>query len=256
MEFLFCGRNGRKLIWHTTRYGQGCMEGVEMKKDYFDKIANHGQLVIISGPNGSGKRSIINQYMSEHPNACQCVGVTTRAKRPYETEGKDYFYISQLEFDRLIRSKQMLEYTYYENYAYGIQKQFIVDSRKEGRNVLINMDVNSAMRVRAYFPDATLIFIMPPTWEDLEERLRKLGTDEEVIEEQLEWAREQIACAIQYDYIIVNDTVDKAVSRIAQIIHGNRYSRNSMREFLDDYIESEIRPLEKYGVKEGLDHLF
>ena len=201
-----------------------------MKKNYFDKIANHGQLVIISGPNGSGKRSIINQYMSEHPNACQCVGVTTRAKRPYETEGKDYFYISQLEF--------------------------IVDSRKEGRNVLINMDVNSAMRVRAYFPDATLIFIMPPTWEDLEERLRKLGTDEEVIEEQLEWAREQIACAIQYDYIIVNDTVDKAVSRIAQIIHGNRYSRNSMREFLDDYIESEIRPLEKYGVKEGLDHLF
>lgn len=232
------------------------MEGVEMKKNYFDKIANHGQLIIISGPNGSGKRSIINQYMSEHPNACQCVGVTTRAKRPYETEGKDYFYISQLEFDRLIRSKQMLEYTYYENYAYGIQKQFIVDSRKEGRNVLINMDVNSAMRVRAYFPDATLIFIMPPTWEDLEERLRKLGTDEEVIEEQLEWAREQIACAIQYDYIIVNDTVDKAVSRIAQIIHGNRYSRNSMREFLDDYIESEIRPLEKYGVKEGLDHLF
>ena len=91
---------------------------------------------------------------------------------------------------------------------------------------------------------------------DAEYDIMAANADEEVIEEQLEWAREQIACAIQYDYIIVNDTVDKAVSRIAQIIHGNRYSRNSMREFLDDYIESEIRPLEKYGVKEGLDHLF
>lgn len=212
-----------------------------MEKEYFDKIADRGQLIIISGPDGSGKRSIMNRYLKEHESACSCVPVTTRDPRSSEVEGKDYFFISQLDFDRLIRTKQMLEYSYHGNYGYGIPKQFVEDKREAGKNVIIHMYAFDAMQVRAICPDATLIFIMPPTWEDLERRLSAIESNGDIVAKHLEFAKEEIACAVQYDYIIVNDTVDKAVNRIAQIIHGNRYSRNNMREFLAAYIESEIK---------------
>ena len=212
-----------------------------MQKEYFDKIAEYGQLIIVSGPNGVGKRTIIKEYIKDHPNAVRCVSVTTRPQRDDEVDGKDYHFISHNEFNRLVRSNQMLEYGYLRRNGYGTIRSAVEKLRAEGRNVILDIDVVGAMKVRTIYPDSTLMFILPPTWEELERRIRNRREEsEEVIAELLSAAQEEVLCAEQYDYILINDTLEDTVRRIAQIVHGNRYSRSSMKSFLQSYIESEI----------------
>ncbi|HBA64490.1 MAG TPA: guanylate kinase [Lachnospiraceae bacterium] len=212
------------------------------EKKYFERIAERGQLIVISGPSGVGKRTIITEYMKEHPNAIKCTSVTTRSPYAHEVDGEDYYFLSHLEFDRMIRSQQMLEYAYYNRNGYGTPKKAVEEAREAGHNVILNLDVTGAMKVRALCPDATLIFIMPPTWEELEERIRTRNTENpDVIADRLLIAQEEVLCAAQYDYILINDTVENTVRRLGQIIHGNRYSSTSMKAFLESYIESELQ---------------
>lgn len=212
------------------------------RKEYFDKIAEKGQLIIISGPSGVGKRTVVKQYLSEHPNAVKCVSMTTREPYEGEIDGKDYFFVSHMEFERAARSNQLLEHSYYNRNGYGTPKKTIEDARNAGKNVVLIVDIIGAIKIRTLCPDATLIFLMPPSWEELERRLRARSTEsEEVIKERLDYAQEEILCAGQYDYILVGDTVEDTVRRLGQIIHGNRYSRNSMKTFLESYIESELK---------------
>lgn len=212
------------------------------RKEYFDKIAERGQLIIISGPSGMGKRTAVKQYLSEHPNAVRCVSMTTREPREGEVDGKDYFFVSHTEFERAARSNQLLEHSYYKRNGYGTPRKTVEDARNAGKNVVLILDIIGAIKIRALCPDATLIFLMPPSWEQLEEQLREKckGNEEEILE-HLDNAREEILCAGQYDYILVDDTVENTVRRLGQIIHGNRYSRNSMKNFLESYIESELK---------------
>ncbi len=212
------------------------------EKQYFDKIAEHGQLIVISGPSEVGKRTIIQSYMELHPNAVKCTTVTTRQPRPEEEEGREHYFLSNTEFDRMVRSQQLLEYSYYNLNGYGTPRRAVEEERGRGKNVIMIADVMGAMKIRAMCPDATLIFILPQTWEELEKRVRERHDGkEDVIEEHLLAAQEQILCAEQYDYILINDTVEDTVRRMGQIIHGNRYSRNCMKAFMASYIESEIQ---------------
>lgn len=211
------------------------------KKEYFDRIAERGQLIVVSGPSGAGKRTVLRQYMAEHPSARRSVSATTREPRPDEQDGMDYFFLSRDDFDRQIRNNEMLEYSYYNYCLYGTPKRAIETGRAEGKNMILEIEVQGAMQVREICPDATLVFIMPPSWEELERRIRQRATeDEATIQARLEIAKDEIACAKEYDYIIVNDTVEKAVNRFSQIVHGNRYSRNGMQAFLDGFIHSEV----------------
>lgn len=212
------------------------------EKQYFEKIAEHGQLIIISGPSGVGKRTLIKEYMALHPNAMMCTTVTTRQPRPGEEDGREHYFLSNTEFDRMVRSQQLLEYSYYKLNGYGTPRKAVEEAREQGRNVLMIADVMGAMKIRAMCPDATLIFILPLSWEELEARVRERHAgDEKMIENNLLAAQERILCAEQYDYILINDTVEDTVRRMGQIIHGNRYSRNSMKAFMDSYISSEIQ---------------
>ena len=213
-----------------------------MQKDYFNKVAEYGQLIVVSGPSGVGKKTIIKEYLKDHPNAVRCTSITTRPQRPDEVDGVDYYFVSHEEFNQLVRSNQMLEFGYYRRNGYGTIRNAVEQLRSQGRNVILDIDVVGAMKVRTICPDATLVFLIPPTWEELEARIHKskyIGEDE--INERLEIAKEEVLCADQYDYILINDTVEDTVRRLAQIIHGNRYSRSSMKSFLKSYIESEIK---------------
>ena len=211
-------------------------------KEYFEKIAEYGQLIVISGPSGVGKRTIIKEYMKQHEGAVKCVSVTTRAQRPEEVEGREHYFVSQLEFERMVRSQQLLEYEYYNRNGYGTPRKAVEEQRKQGKNVIVIADVTGAMRIRARCPEATLIFILSPSWDALEARIRErhAGNDEKIAE-LLSIAQEEILCAEQYDYILINDSVEKTVRRLGQIIHGNRYSKNSMKTFMQSYIKSEIQ---------------
>ena len=213
-----------------------------MQKDYFNKVAEYGQLIVVSGPSGVGKKTIIKEYLKDHPNAIRCTSITTRPQRPDEVDGVDYYFVSHEEFDQLVRSNQMLEFGYYRRNGYGTIRNAVEQLRTQGRNVILDIDVVGAMKVRTICPDATLVFLIPPTWEELETRIHNSKfIPEDEIAERLEIAKEEVLCAEQYDYILVNDTIEDTVRRLAQIIHGNRYSRSSMKSFLKSYIESEIK---------------
>ena len=212
-----------------------------MQKDYFNKVAEYGQLIVVSGPSGVGKRTIIKKYLEDHPNAVRCTSITTRAQGPNEVEGVDYYFVSHEEFDRLVRSNQMLEWGYYRRNGYGTIRNAVEQLRAQGRNVILDIDVVGAMKVRTICPDATLVFLIPPTWEELESRIHKSKyIPKGEIADRLEIAKEEVLCADQYDYILINDTIEDTARRLSQIIHGHRYSRASMKSFLKSYIESEI----------------
>lgn len=117
------------------------------------------------------------------------------------------------------------------------------ESKARGKNVILDVDTIGAMKIRALCPDATLVYILPPSWDELKSRLSSTGIyNKEEVNALMEIAEEEISCANSYDYILVNDTISNTLSRFAQIIHSNRYSRNCMKEFLDSYIDGEVKP--------------
>lgn len=147
------------------------------------------------------------------------------------------------EFGTMVRMGEMLEYTYVNGNAYGTTKKSVEEARAKGKNVILDVDTIGAMKIRALCPDATLIYILPPSWDELKSRLSSTGIyTEEEVNALMEIAEEEISCANSYDYILVNDTISNTLSRFAQIIHSNRYSRNCMKEFLDSYIDGEVKP--------------
>lgn len=130
-----------------------------------------------------------------------------------------------------------------ESIGYGTTKKSVEEARARGKNVILDVDTIGAMKIRALCPDATLIYILPPSWDELKSRLSSTGIyTEEEVNALMEIAEEEISCANSYDYILVNDTISNTLSRFAQIIHSNRYSRNCMKEFLDSYIDGEVKP--------------
>ena len=143
----------------------------------------------------------------------------------------------------MVRMGEMLEYTYVNGNAYGTTKKSVEEARARGKNVILDVDTIGAMKIRALCPDATLIYILPPSWDELKSRLSSTGIyTEEEVNALMEIAEEEISCANSYDYILVNDTISNTLSHFAQIIHSNRYSRNCMKEFLDSYIDGEVKP--------------
>ena len=201
-----------------------------------------GMLVVVSGPSGTGKGTLCNMLLEKDPSLRFSVSVTTRKRRDYEVEGVHYYFVTDEQYDELLREDALLEHATVHANRYGTPRKPIEELMEKGLNVILDIDVIGAMKVRALCPDATLVFLIPPTWEDLETRIHnsKFIPENEIIE-RLDIAKEEVLCAEQYDYILINDTVEDTVRRLAQIIHGNRYSRSSMKSFLKSYIESEIK---------------
>lgn len=214
----------------------------EVMSDYMSRIAEKGQLVVLAGPNDGSKNQIAKAYMEDHPNAVRCTTVTTREKREDETDGVEHWFLSVTEFDRLVRTQQLLTYSYTNRNGYGTTRKAVEEARRAGHNVILVTDAFDALKIKTTHPEATIIFMLAPSWEVLESRLRAKNAklSEEEIQDILEEAREEILCAGQFDYVLIHDVLEDTVRRLSQIVHGNRYSRNSMKGFVESYIESEI----------------
>lgn len=194
-----------------------------------------GQLIVVSGPSGVGKGTVLKEYLNSRDGIAYSVSATTRQPRPGEENGIHYYFLSREEFERTAAEGGMLEYASYNGNYYGTPKAPVEQQRNQGNDVVLEIEVQGALQVKKSYPDALLIFVAPPSFEELKNRLTGRQTeDAKTVENRLNIARQELMCAGEYDYIIVNDTVEQAVQRLGQIISANRYNKNNMKEFLDE----------------------
>ena len=191
-----------------------------------------GQLIVVSGPSGVGKGTVLKEYLNSRDGIAYSVSATTRQPRPGEENGIHYYFLSREEFERTAAEGGMLEYASYNGNYYGTPKAPVEQQRNQGNDVVLEIEVQGALQVKKSCPDALLIFVAPPSFEELKNRLTGRQTeDAKTVENRLNIARQELMCAGEYDYIIVNDTVEQAVRRLEQIISANRYNKNNMKEF-------------------------
>jgi guanylate kinase len=211
-----------------------------------------GIVFIISAPSGSGKSTLTNRLLSIVPDLKFSVSYTTRPPRGSETAGREYFYISRGEFENMIRDGAFLEHADVFGHCYGTARHYMEDAFAEGKDLLLDIDVQGAKQVKAKLPDAVSIFILPPSREELERRLRtrseaddeiqhKLLGDkarrfntEETIQRRLQTASREIENFYDYDYILVNDRVDPAIDRLKSIVRAERFRRSGVQPAPED----------------------
>lgn len=201
------------------------------------KLDKKGLLIVISGPSGVGKGTVRDAlFQMKGHDLTFSVSMTTRQPREGEVDGREYFFVTRDEFEERIKEGKFLEYTEFVGNYYGTPLDKVNEALKDGREMVLEIEVEGAKQVRKIMPDAVFIFIAPPTIGDLEKRLNKRGTEsKEIINERYQKAIREIGLAYQYDYIVVNDTVDNAADKIMAIIRAE-HARTTRS--LEGYMEN------------------
>jgi guanylate kinase len=178
-----------------------------------------GILFIVSGPSGTGKTTIIKRILKEFPDIIYSVSATTRKKRSNEKNGEDYYFISDEEFEQKIKRDEFAEWEKFYDYYYGTLKKYIDDSLESGKNVLMEIDVKGALTIREKYPDAVLIYIYPPSFEELKIRLKNRRTEDEVdYQKRIERAEFELRYKDKFDYFVHNLEIEKAVLDLKNLI--------------------------------------
>ena len=206
---------------------------------------NKGILVVVSGFSGAGKGTVMKRLMEKYDGYALSVSATTRKPRPGEEDGREYFFRTRDEFEKLIEEDALLEYAQYVENYYGTPRSYVEEQLQAGRNVILEIEIPVAMKIKEKIPEALLVFVTPTTVEELERRLTLRGTETaQVIADRLARAGEEASGMGQYDYILVNDTVEECVDHLHQIIvsEHSRVSRNA--EFIAD-IQKQTKAFQK-----------
>ena len=178
-----------------------------------------GKLIVISAPSGGGKGTVIKRILELRPDLCYSVSATTRAPRKGEVDGEAYHFLTREKFIQMIENNEFLEHARYVEEYYGTPKPYILECVSNGKDIILEIEVQGAKQVMDLMPDAVTIFIVPPSMEELERRLRGRGTDSEVkLLARLETARQEMNEKEHYKHIVVNDEVDRAAKEIISII--------------------------------------
>lgn len=178
-----------------------------------------GKLIVISGPSGAGKSTVVFKAIEGRDDVCFSTSVTTRKPRPGEVDGREYFFVDLDRFREMVENDELLEHAEYVANSYGTPRAYVEDKLNSGLNVLLDIEVQGARQINEKMPEAVKIFIIPPSLDELEKRLKGRGTDTaRAIEARLIRARQEYAEADFYDYIIVNDDADRAAKELSAII--------------------------------------
>ena len=194
-----------------------------------------GKLIVISGPSGAGKSTVVFKALEGRSDCCFSVSVTTRKPRPNEVDGREYFFVDPDRFKEMIANNELLEHAEYVANSYGTPRAYVEKKLEEGLNVILDIEVQGARQVRDAMPEATMIFFIPPSMEELERRLRGRGTDSErKIQARLYRAKEEYELADFYDYIIINDDVEIAANEFSAIITAENCRFNNRKFYLSE----------------------
>ena len=200
-------------------------------------MSEKGKLIVISGPSGSGKSTVVNKAIQGRDDMCFSTSVTTIAPRPGEVDGKDYFFIDPQRFREMVAQDELLEHAEYVSHSYGTPRAFVEQKLDAGLNVILDIEVQGARQVRNKMKDAVLVFIVPPSLDELRRRLERRGTDApEVIEARLQRAAEELKEAEHYDYLIINDDLETAAGEFSAILTAEHCRFPHKKHLLKDLL--------------------
>lgn len=182
-------------------------------------MSKKGTLILFSGPSGVGKDTVLEVVLNKNKDLQKSISLTTREIRENEIDGKDYYFISQSAFEDMVKNNEVLEFAQYGKNFYGTPKAPIDKWLNEGKTIILKIEVQGAKKIKELYPDAVGIFIMPPSMDELEKRLRIRGTEtEDDIKRRLDIAKSEIEKSADYDYLVVNDEIDSASNNVLNIV--------------------------------------
>ena len=193
-----------------------------------------GILIVVSGFSGSGKGTIMKELLKQYDNYALSISATTRNPRPGEEDGREYFFKTVEDFEKMIAKEQLIEYAKYVDNYYGTPRAYVEEQLEAGKDVILEIEIQGALKVKEKFPETLLLFVTPPSARELKDRLVKRGTESmEVILSRMERAREEAKGMDRYDYLVINDVLEDCVDEVHKIIQGEH--RKSFRNM--DFIE-------------------
>ena len=194
-----------------------------------------GKLFVISGPSGTGKGTICSEILDQRPSIRMSVSMTTRAPRPGEEEGKEYFFVSKDVFEDNIQQDGLIEYAQYCDNYYGTPREYVERQLEKGKDVILEIEIQGALKVKEKFPTALLMFVMPPNATELKKRLEGRGTEsKEVIAKRLRRASEEAEGIEKYDFIVINDKLEECDRQMHSLIQAAHFTPDRNGEMIDN----------------------
>lgn len=207
-------------------------------------MKNKGLLLVISGFSGAGKGTVMKEIMKKYDDYALSISATTRLPREGEVDGREYFFKTVEQFKQMINENKLIEYANYVGNYYGTPKEYVENHLEAGKNVILEIEIQGALNIKKLYPDAVLMFIMPPDAKELENRLRGRGTeDEKTVHARLMRAVEEAEGVEAYDYIVVNDDVTKCAERINDIVICEKSKASNNLDVINN-IRRELKDLE------------
>lgn len=194
---------------------------------------NQGSLVVVSGFSGAGKGTLIKALLEKYDNYALSISATTRQPREGEVDGREYFFVTKEKFEQMIKEKELIEYAQYVNNYYGTPKQYVSQKMAEGKDVILEIEIQGALKIKEQFPEALLLFVVPPSAGELRRRLLRRGTESmEVIQARLCRAADEAQGMSSYHYLLINDDIDTCVENMHQMIRLQRFRTTTNQDFI------------------------
>ena len=204
-------------------------------------MKERGILAVVSGFSGAGKGTIMKGLMNRYDNYALSISATTREPREGEVHGREYFFVSEEEFEDMIREDRLIEYARYVDHYYGTPKDYVMSQMEAGKDVILEIEIQGALKVKEKFPETLLIFVAPPSAEELKRRLVNRGTETaDVIDARMKRACEEAEQMDRYDYLLINDEIDRCVEELNSLIQG-QHRRMTLQEGFVTQMKQELK---------------